>query len=165
MQLVCSVCESEKVQMVGSLFRLFRAQNAFHVHIKFGGPLFAWIVGRVALFHSLHSRIAGLSHSEQVILFCVAVQHTLAAVGLVGAMRCLTKVRVILDFHLANVAHKGTTGASHLVATVTLNDGLFAFGTFSDHRVRYGFFDSKTTLGLNFFFDFVATANEQKKMC
>ena len=79
-------------------------------------------------------------------------------------MRRLTKVRVILDFHLANVAHKGTTGASHLVATVTLNDGLFAFGTFSDHRVRDGFFDSKTTLGLNFFFDFVATANEQRNV-
>jgi hypothetical protein len=162
-RLVFTVCNYSRAQQVGGIYQLFRAQNSFHVHIEFGGLLFVWIVGRVVLFDSLHSRIAGLSHSAHVIFLCVGVQHALAAARLVGTVRRLTKVRVILDFHLANVAHKGTAGASHLVAAVTLHDGLFAFGTFADHRVRDGFFDSKTPLGLNFFFNFVATAKRAKR--
>jgi hypothetical protein len=146
------------------LLSLFRSQDAFNVHIDFGRILLALTVGRVFLFHSLRRGVTSLAHCAGVIFFGFGIQRTLATTFCrMSAVRSLAKVGVILDGFLANVAHERPTGTPNLVATVTLDDGLFTFGTFANHRFRDGFFDLQASLCLYLFsFDFLATATTTK---
>jgi hypothetical protein len=123
----------------------------------------ALTVGLIFHFHFFRGGVPGLTHRAGIIFFGFGVQWTLfATFGRMSAVRCLAKVRVILDCFLANVAHERPTGTTNLVAAITLDDGFFTFGAFTNHRFRNSFFHRQAPFGLYFSFDFVASAATNK---